>query len=221
MGRSLIGTVVHFAAEDPEVALTFDDGPHVEYTPQLLAILERYRVRATFFMIGQRAAQHPELVRRVAEAGHSVANHSWDHPLFPTITGRQRREQIRACAGALAPYGERFFRPPFGRSNMASLLDVFLLRHKVIGWDLDVKDWAEPNPHLMADLLVDRCRPGSIVLLHDSLISAKYATGGALLHHDRTAMLQALSLFLERKGHEFRFITIPEIFRLGRPIRRC
>jgi peptidoglycan/xylan/chitin deacetylase (PgdA/CDA1 family) len=215
-GRRLIGPVTHFATDKSPVALTFDDGPDPEYTPQLLAILERHNVRATFFMVGQRAARHSELVRRVAEAGHAVANHSWDHPVFATISGPQRREQIRACGNALAPYGKRFFRAPFGTLNAASLWDVFFLRYEVIGWNLDVKDWTEENPRLMADLLIDRCRPGSIVLLHDAVMPNE----GAKLHEDREAMFQALNLFLERKGREFQFVTIPEIFRLARPVRQ-
>jgi peptidoglycan/xylan/chitin deacetylase (PgdA/CDA1 family) len=220
VGRSLIGPVTHFATDKPEVALTFDDGPHPQYTPQLLAILEEHGVRATFFMVGRQAAQHPELVRRVAEAGHSVANHSWDHPSFTTITGPQRRKQIRACGDAIAPYGEPFFRPPFGRSNIMSLLDVFFLRHEVIGWNLDVRDWVEQNPDLMAALLTTRCCPGSIILLHDAVTPDGDGDAREKTHHCREAMLRALSLFLERKGREFRFVTIPEIFRLGRPVYR-
>ncbi|HUI06241.1 MAG TPA: polysaccharide deacetylase family protein [Verrucomicrobiae bacterium] len=219
-GYRLIGPVGHFVTSGSEVALTFDDGPHAEYTPRLLAILERHNVRATFFMVGQKAAQYPELVRRVAEAGHAVTNHSWDHPAFPEISGPQRRHQIRACGGALAPYGQRFFRPPYGSANLATLLDALFLRYELIGWNLDVDDWVVQDPGWMADRLIHHCRPGSIILLHDAVIPATDDRDGTKIHRDRAAMLQALSLFLDQKGRDFRFVTIPEVFRLRCPVHR-
>jgi len=110
--RHLMGIITHVETQEEVAALTFDDGPHPEYTPRLLEILERLQARATFFMVGEAAQRHREIVRRVADAGHAIGNHSWDHPSFPQITGRERREQIRPCERAIAPYGERIFRPP-------------------------------------------------------------------------------------------------------------
>src|SRR2546422_5376827 len=95
-----LGSITHVETAEPVAALTFDDGPHAASTPQLLEILERHHARATFFMLGQFAIQYPELVQRIAQAGHAIGNHSWDHASFPFITGRQRRAPIRA--GAIA-----------------------------------------------------------------------------------------------------------------------
>ena len=81
------GTITGVTTRDPVAALTFDDGPHPEYTPLLLNILERYQARATFFMIGDAAQRHPDLVRQVAQGGHAIGNHSWDHPFFPSLSG--------------------------------------------------------------------------------------------------------------------------------------
>jgi peptidoglycan-N-acetylglucosamine deacetylase len=121
--RDVIGTISHVHTRESVAALTFDDGPDPEYTPRLLAILERYRAQATFFMTGKAAQAHPELVRRVAQAGHAIGNHSWDHPSFPLISGRERRAQIRACAQALVPYGSRLFRPPYTEQNLGSRIE--------------------------------------------------------------------------------------------------
>lgn len=81
------GTITSVTTRAPVVALTFDDGPHLEYTPRLLDILQRYQASATFFMIGEVAQKHPELVQLVAQAGHAIGNHSWDHRFFPHSLG--------------------------------------------------------------------------------------------------------------------------------------
>src|SRR5262249_49636601 len=116
----LQGTIISVVTREPVAALTFDDGPHPEYTPRLLDILEQYKVHATFFMVGEAAQKHPELVGQVAHAGHTVGNHSLDHPFFPSIPKHERQRQIRACEQALAPYGRRLFRFPYGAENLAS-----------------------------------------------------------------------------------------------------
>ena len=123
---NIVGTITHVKTEEAVVALTFDDGPHPEFTPRLLEILEKHHARATFFLVGESAKKYPELVKRIAKAGHSIGNHSWDHPSFPLITGRDRRWQLRACEEAIAPYGQKLFRPPFGNQTIASRLDAFL-----------------------------------------------------------------------------------------------
>jgi peptidoglycan/xylan/chitin deacetylase (PgdA/CDA1 family) len=211
--RRMTGTITHVETLQPVVALTFDDGPSPESTPRLLEILERHRVRATFFMIGEKAHSHPELVRSVAMHGHEVANHSWDHREFPLLTGRARRSQLRACARAIAPYGHRLFRPPWGVSG-AYHLDAFLLRYKIINWSVGADDWCSSDAALIADQLVSRIRPGSIVLLHDGLCSLDDR------YRDREPMLKAVEMALERLRGRFQFVTISELLRLGRSQRR-
>lgn len=222
--RQVMGTITHVATDDAVVALTFDDGPHAEFTPRLLDILERYQARATFFMLGEAAQQQPELVRRVAEAGHTIGNHSWDHPSFPLITSHERRAQIRACERALAPYGQRLFRPPCGQQSVASCLDALRLGYKVITWDLEVGDWWDRDPERMADLLINRVHPGSVIVLHDALRSHPSAALRPRVtlesYATREAMLTALTLFLEQTAARFRFVTIPELLRRGRPYRQ-
>src|SRR4051812_35940455 len=97
-----VGAITSAETTQPLVALTFDDRPDPRSTPLVLDLLERHDARATFFMVGAAAYRHPDLVRRIAEAGHTVANHSWDHTSFTTISGRQRRTQIRATQRVLA-----------------------------------------------------------------------------------------------------------------------
>jgi peptidoglycan/xylan/chitin deacetylase (PgdA/CDA1 family) len=207
------GTITSVATRDPVAALTFDDGPHPEYTPRLLDILQEHEAHATFFMIGEAAQKHPQLVRRVAQQGHVIGNHSWDHPFFPSLSGAARREQMRACEQVLSPYGQRLFRPPYGAQSLAARLDALRLHYKVIAWNLEAKDWREHDPHWMADQLSQGIRPGSIVLLHDAI----YRSQQPVPQYNREPMLAALRLFLERLGGRFRFVTVPELLRHGRP----
>jgi hypothetical protein len=109
--KKVPGALTHVATREAVAALTFDDGPHSQSTPAVLAVLEQYQVQATFFMLGERAQHYPDLVRQVAQAGHAIGNHSWDHPPFSLLSSRDQGWQMRACARALAPYGQRLFRP--------------------------------------------------------------------------------------------------------------
>jgi peptidoglycan/xylan/chitin deacetylase (PgdA/CDA1 family) len=197
------------------VALTFDDAPSPEFTPRLLDVLERHQAHATFFMIGETAQQYPDLVRRVAQAGHVIGNHSWDHPSFPLISGKERRAQLRACERAIAPYGRRLFRPPYGHQSVASRLDALWLGYQVVTWNQHAFDWLDHDANWMADRLLNQIKPGSVILLHDTLYHTaeeRYA--------DREPMIEAVDTFLEQVGDHFRFITVPDLFQHGHPQRQ-
>lgn len=207
----VMGTITHVSTTDSVAALTFDDGPDPFFTPRFLDILKKYNAHATFFMIGEAAERYPDLVQKIAQGGHAIGNHSWDHPSFPSITGRERRKQIRASAKAVAPFGQKLFRPPYGHQTVASRIDAILLRYKVIAWDMNACDWEKHDAQWMANRLINRLKPGSIILLHDALwdIMEKDAK-------DRVPVLEALDIFLEKVSRQFRFVTIPELLRRGR-----
>jgi len=211
----MMGTITHVSTQEPVVALTFDDGPHPEFTPRLLDILEKYQARATFFMVGEAAEQHPDIVRQVVQAGHAIGNHSWDHSSLPLLSEKERRAQIRACEKALAPYGQRLFRPPYGHQSVASRLDALWLGYQVVTWNLVARDWLDHSANWMTDRLVNEIEPGSIILFHDALytyVEKRYT--------DREPTLRAVNLLLERLDGHFRFVTIPELLRSGEPQRR-
>jgi peptidoglycan-N-acetylglucosamine deacetylase len=221
LARRVVGSITHILTEEPVTALTFDDGPHPEYTPWLLDILERYGARGTFFMLGDSASKHPELVKRIAQAGHAIGNHSWDHPSFPLIPSGERRRQIQACERALVPFGQKLFRPPYGEQSIMSRLDAFSLGYAVIGWNVDVGDWCETDSFLMADRLVKGIHPGSVVVFHDALYDEGKPKNGPKLEReacvDRKPMLMALQIMFERLGSQMRFVTVPELLRYGSP----
>lgn len=214
VARNIIGTITHVTTRDAVAALTFDDGPHPVFTPRLLEILKRHDASATFFMVGEKARRHPELVRQVAKAGHAIGNHSWDHSVFPLLTGAKRRAQMRSCANALAPYGQRLFRSPHGYQSVASRLDALWLRYEVVAWNVVADDWCSLDPEWMAERMVKQIQPGSVILLHDGLcepLEERYL--------NREPMLEAVNILLEHLGGRFRFVTIPELLRHGRPHR--
>lgn len=211
----LFGSVMGVDTHEPVVALTFDDGPHPHTTPALLALLERHGAEATFFMVGSQAARHPDLVRRVAEAGHCVANHSYDHPSMPTLAGRARRAQLRRCAEALAPYGARLFRPPFGHQSRGSRLDARRLGYQVVGWSDHCSDWLDHDADSLTERLLEVIEPGAIILLHEALHVSETARFEA-----REPLLTALATVLGRLDGVYSFVTVPDLLSRGHVRRR-
>ena len=164
--------VAHFRTQQKAVWLTFDDGPHAEDTPKLLALLKRHNARATFFVIGRQVEKHPEQARAILRAGHTLANHTQTHPVwfFWGYLKPWLKREIYQCTQALhAATGERprWFRAPAG---MANLFLHFLLRDwnmKLIGWSARGFDGLLHDTEAMADRICKSIRPGAIVLLHE------------------------------------------------------
>jgi len=213
--RRALGTITHVSTQDSVVALTFDDGPHPIFTPELLEILKNHKAKATFFMIGKNAQRYPELVSDVAMAGHAIGNHTWDHSSLPLLTGRQRRAQIRACEKAIAPYGKRIFRPPYGHQSIASRLDAFWLGYQVITWNVMAHDWLDHDANRLLDGLKNKIRPGCMVVFHDDLYAVREKH-----YANRQPTLKAVHMFLERFSDQYSFITVPELIRRGYPHRQ-
>ena len=158
-----------------QVALTFDDGPHAGLTPLVLDTLQRYGVRATFFVIGRNAAAHPDLVRRILAEGHSVGTHSWSHPFLTSLNDEQARGEIARAQDAVQgidPGGLPFFRLPYGAGlRKASLLKVVAdLGLYNFYWNMDPN---ESNADETPAALLGRC-----------LKELKRERGGTLLLHD-------------------------------------
>ncbi len=209
-----LGTILRVATREPAVALTFDDGPDPETTPHVLDVLARHGAHGTFFVVGKRASEHPDLVARMAAAGHALGNHSWDHPSFRRISSAARRAQIRRCDEALGARASGLFRPPFGEQSLASRLDALRAGQRVVCWDVVAEDWRDSPAEHLVERVVRRLRRGSIVVFHDSL----YVTEDARFR-DRRPMLEALDRLLARFEGELRFVTVPELLALGRPVR--
>jgi peptidoglycan/xylan/chitin deacetylase (PgdA/CDA1 family) len=208
-----LGTIIRVDTREPAIALTFDDGPHPGDTPKVLEILQRHGARATFFMVGKCAAAHPGLVGQVAAAGHAVANHGWDHTSFRLLDSAARKTQIRDTAAALAPHGVALFRPPYGEQSLASRIDAGNAGQKVIGFDVVAEDWRDDSSERIVGRVMRRLRRGSIAVFHDTLYTATDPR-----YRDRRPLHSALDGLLAELSGEFRFVTVPELLRLGRPV---
>lgn len=177
-------------AGDPGIALTFDDGPHPEITPQVLDVLAAAGQRATFFCIGEHVARYPHLVRRIVAEGHALGLHSHSHSRwFNTwMPARVRSDLVRACdvmadaTGAPAP---RLFRPPVGLKNPMVAIVVAQLGLRTVTWSCRGLDTTLPAPELLRRRLIAGLQPRAILLLHDGHEPQRPA--------DRTRCVQALA----------------------------
>ncbi|GAB1724074.1 MAG: polysaccharide deacetylase family protein [Nitrospira sp. CR1.1] len=221
--RKVLGSLTHVVTAQAVLSLTFDDGPDPENTPKVLDLLEKYRAHGTFFVVGQAAATHPDIVRRIAAGGHAIGIHSWDHRAFPGLSSRQRRRQIRECERALQPYVSPLFRPPYGEQTVMSRLEAFVMGYEVVGWNLNSGDWYESQASVMGKYLLEMVTPGGIVLFHDTLYDKGAPAHGVDPEHtswpDRQAMLGALETVLDQLCGSYRFVTVPELLQAGRPRR--
>jgi peptidoglycan-N-acetylglucosamine deacetylase len=219
--RRSLGTLTKVRTDQLVVALTFDDGPDPEWTPPLLDLLKKHNARGTFFTVGASVARYPELVRRMADDGHALGSHSWDHSAFSLLSGARRRRQLRACEQILGQFGRRLFRPPYGEQTLASRLDAWRLGFDVVGWSVTSEDWYEPNATVIAEVLLKRIGPGDIVLLHDTIYDKGAPQNGPRPDRtswiDRRAMLEALQAVFAEIGSRFRFVTVPELVQGGSP----
>jgi peptidoglycan-N-acetylglucosamine deacetylase len=166
-----LGSVWRGPRERRAVSLTFDDGPDPEWTPRVLDVLAREGVRAAFFLIGQRARRAPEEARRIADAGHDLGNHTWSHPSLwrcgPAHTEREIGDGHAAIADA-AGAPPRFFRPPWGKTNLAMFGVARELGTPCVFWTVQPEGRRPVVPAEQARRGLARARGGAIYDLHDA-----------------------------------------------------
>lgn len=159
-----------------ELALTFDDGPNPVWTPPLLDLLAAHGVKATFFLLGSRAAAEPFLVRHLAEQGHTVGNHSWNHPNLALASAHrvwEELDQTRLALEEMTGRAVRFFRPPFGARRPVVLKIARELGMRPVLWNAMTSDWREPSGEKIAARLaarIDRLQRrghAANIVLHD------------------------------------------------------
>ncbi len=155
------------------VYLTFDDGPVPQATPEILDILARKQVKATFFMVGDNVRKYPETAALVAAAGHQIANHTFHHVKALPLDDLQYEEETEMCRRILAPYSPtRFFRPPHGWISHRQWRRLKRLGYRLVFYDLVTRDYSRRlSPEEVFGIVRKYTRPGSIIVFHDSLKS--------------------------------------------------
>lgn len=189
------------------IALTFDDGPDIAYTPQILDLLKKYHAAATFFVVGKSVEKYPDIARREVLEGHELANHTYSHPLMRQISEPQLHDElvktneiIRKTTGQVPHY----FRPPNAFYNEMIINTAKQSGFRIVMWSSqDTRDWSRPGVQKIVDSVVHHVQNGSIVLLHDY--------GG-----DRSQTVAALAKILpelERRGYQF--VTLSELLHMN------
>ncbi len=149
------------------VYLSVDDGPNPPYTAQVLDLLAQYHADATFFVVGRQAELYPDLVQRMAAEGHTVGNHTFTHRGLRGLPRDVFNTEVLKTQAALWPLGARCLRPPFGSRDALTPRYAAALGYSVVMWTIDPKDFTRPGAERIASFVLQRVRPGSIVLLHD------------------------------------------------------
>ncbi len=192
------GQPMYYLDDGPMViALTIDDGPSPIYTPQILSLLRRYGVVATFSMVGENVAAYPAIAREVAAAGHLIINHTWTHANLTELAPAAVADQISRASDAIEEATRStpvMFRAPYGAWSPAVLAQCRQLSLAPLDWSVDPRDWARPGVSAITSDIMRNTRSGSIILEHD---------GGG----NRAQTVAALSYVLPRlldEGYYFR-----------------
>lgn len=193
--------------DGPYIALTFDDGPNVTLTPKLLDLLAARHLKATFFVVGQNAADHPEILKRAVREGHEIANHSWSHPNLGKMSDEAVRRELQKTDDAIvAAIGKRptLMRPPYGSITAHQKRWIHdQLGYRIIIWDVDPLDWKRPGPSVVTARILKETKAGSIVLAHD-------------IHAPTIEAMPATFDQLMKKG--FKSVTVTELLAMATPL---
>lgn len=191
-------------AYQKQIVLTFDDGPHPCQTRQILDVLDKYGIKATFFVIGINAKNYPGIVREVLERGHEIGNHTNTHSHADRLDGKAFEQQVLVCEKEIfiqTGSQVRLFRPPEGAMSSQMRKIVRELGYTSVFWTLDTRDWAHTPPEDISEYILNNAKNGDIILMHD-YIGANSPT------------VQALELFIPKLLERgFVFVTAGELLK--------
>ncbi|MGI6751308.1 MAG: polysaccharide deacetylase family protein [Anaerovoracaceae bacterium] len=187
--------------EKKQIALTFDDGPGQESTDAVLDILKKYKVPATFFILGTSIQKDDNTLKRILSDGHVLASHTSNHPDLRTLTQKELIDELLTVENRVYEITGRrmaLMRPPYGFHNDSVLEDIGNMGYRIIKWSVDTKDWRDGDIDRVLINTMPNIRNGSIILMHDTL--AKSATNKVL-----PEIIQTLSY------HGYTFVTVDEL----------
>ena len=184
------------------VALTFDDGPHPKETHEILDVLDKYKIKGTFFVVGKHANWYSEPLIRADKEGHEIGNHTFTHPDISSLSVEDIKKEIKDCEDTLIKLtGKKpvLFRPPYGSYNQDKLGQIAKdCGYKIILWTtIDARDWKNPPSSQISNIIISKVQNGDIILLHD------YGT------ENTVKALDIIIPTLQKKG--YKFVTVSEM----------
>ncbi len=183
------------------IALTFDDGPHLCYTPRILDELKKLNVKASFFLVGKLAMKHPEIVRRIHEEGHTVCNHSYNHWNMKRLSYSRILFEWRLCNEIIEKITgsfPEFCRPPGGNYNNKVLKAADHLGLIPVFWNINSEDCSGISAEKIVRRVTASLEPGSVILLHDGF---------------ENTLLALPSIVAKAKSQGYSFVTLHQLFR--------
>lgn len=196
------------AAKEPRIALTFDDGPDLRFTPQVLDVLKANGVKATFFLLGKKAEEHPDIVKRIVREGHAIGNHSYRHPQFTKLTVDEFASEIEKAEevlNRLAGYRPKLVRPPYGAIDEDELQWAKNRGYVIVNWNVDSLDWKNLGEQQVLGNILGHTKAGAIVLQHSA--------GGD--SQDLSGTVKALpGIIAKLREQGYGLVTVPELLKL-------
>ncbi|MFC6231526.1 polysaccharide deacetylase family protein [Paenibacillus allorhizosphaerae] len=199
---------LHGSSRSNTVALTFDDAPDSTFTPQVLDILKKHNVRATFFLLGAQASKHPDVVKRIVREGHVIGNHSYNHKLFTKLSDDVFRDQVldtQKVLKSLIGYTPKLLRPPYGEISESQLLWASDSGFTIVNWNVDSLDWKQLDASRVSSNILDHAHSGSIILQHSG--------GGP--GQNLAGTVSALPTVIKTlKSRGYKLVTLPELLQV-------
>ena len=199
-------SIVFSKSREPtkKIALTFDDGPHPRYTERILDILDRYDIKATFFVIGVNIQNYPEPFAKVVAAGHEIGNHSFSHSVCGSREYTDIVAEMQKCDSLIFDItGKKpsLYRPPCGIYDVEVVSAAKKAGHSVVLWSVDTLDWKNTPPEEIKKNVLDSVKGGEIILMHD------YTSG-------KNTTCEALELMIpELLSEGYEFVTVSELIK--------
>ncbi|MFW6359201.1 MAG: polysaccharide deacetylase family protein [Chroococcales cyanobacterium] len=194
------------------IALTFDDGPHPEYTPQLLQVLDRYQIPASFFWLGSCVSRYPAIAKAICDRGHWIGLHGYHHRAFPRLSATELEDSLNKTKEAifkacfLEPNKICDVRPPNGLFTPKTLKLLHQLQYRPVMWSVVPEDWELPGISCVKQRVLQQVKNGSVIVLHDGYYGGK----------DVAQTTAELIPLLQEKAYNF--VTIDALWQQQQPI---
>ena len=203
------GVYTRVSTEEKVIALTFDDGPHPVLTPKILDVLDKYEVKATFFVVGKMARSYQGTLKSIALSGHEIGNHTYNHLAENNSNSDKIKNEILLTEDTVFELTAKktfLFRPPTGYCCESAVRMTREMGYTTVIWDIDTRDWAHTPPEKILDEVKKYAKNGSIILFHDFI-------------GKDSPTIEALELVIPwLKEQGYKFVTVGEMLELERSL---